>query len=465
MNGRHWALVSLLAAASCTVGPDYVRPAFFDDGQLTAALDAGSGESFPISVRWYRQFEDETLNGLVGRALAGSPNVQIAVQKLKQARYTLMINEAEFLPRLNADGGYDYNYLANGKNLPRTVEDYYKAGLDASWEIDIWGGGRRLNEESRALMRAAADNLVNVMLSMTAETASDYIGLKTAQEQLRITKENLRLQQDIYQTVKEKYDNGLADDAALNQAEFAVQTTKALLPALEQQEESYKNALAVLLGVLPGSLTGLDDDGDNLIGRPFFFHVKNLYNFPLAAVRNRPDVRMAENALIAKNAAIGQAVAELFPNVSIGGVLGWQAKHFSGLGSSSAAAYGFTPAVSLPLFNFGQLINQVKLNREVKEEYVYLYKNTLLGAVEEVKNATVAVRKEYERYQALSKSVRNMQRVLSSMRDKYREGLIEFSDMLTTEQNLLTAQNNLAASGGTVYRNIITFYKAVGGGY
>lgn len=158
-------------------------------------------------------------------------------------------------------------------------------------------------------------------------------------------------------------------------------------------------------------------------------------------------------------------MAELFPNVSIGGVLGWQAKHFSGLGSSSAAAYGFTPAVSLPLFNFGQLINQVKLNREVKEEYVYLYKNTLLGAVEEVKNATVAVRKEYERYQALSKSVRNMQRVLSSMRDKYREGLIEFSDMLTTEQNLLTAQNNLAASGGTVYRNIITFYKAVGGGY
>lgn len=101
----------------------------------------------------------------------------------------------------------------------------------------------------------------------------------------------------------------------------------------------------------------------------------------------------------------------------------------------------------------------------MKEEYVYLYKNTLLGAVEEVKNATVAVRKEYERYQALSKSVRNMQRVLSSMRDKYREGLIEFSDMLTTEQNLLTAQNNLAASGGTVYRNIITFYKAVGGGY
>ncbi len=465
MSGKNWVLVSLLAAASCTVGPDYERPVFFDDAQLSRALSAEQGNSLPVSVLWYRQFEDRTLNSLVERALAGSPNVQIAVQKLKQARYTLMINEAEFLPRLNAAGGYDYNYLANGKKLPRTVEDYYKVGLDASWEIDIWGGGRRLNEESRALMRAAADNLVNVMLSMTAEVANDYIGLRTAQEQLRITKENLRLQQDIYQTVKEKYDNGLADDAALNQAEFAVQTTKALLPALEQQEESYKNALAVLLGELPGSLPELEKDKNNLIGRSFFFHVDNLYNYPVSSVRSRPDVRMAENVLIAKNAAIGQAVADLFPNVSISGVLGWQAKHFSGLGSSSAAAYGFAPAVSMPLFNFGQLINQVKLNEEIKEEYVYLYQNTLLGAVEEVKNATVSVRKEYERYQALNKSVRNMKQVLSSMRDKYKEGLIEFSDMLVTEQNLLEAQNNLAASGGSIYHNIIGFYKAVGGGY
>ncbi len=465
MNGKSWALVSLLALVSCTVGPDYVRPKFFDNEQQSTTLNNGQGDDFPVSVCWYRQFEDTTLNNLVERALAGSPNVQVAIQKLKQARYALMINRAEFMPRLNAEGGYEYHYLAIGKNAPSMTEDYYKAGLDASWEIDIWGGGRRLNEESRALMQAAAHHLVNVMLSITGETASDYIALKTVQEQQRITKENLRLQQDIYQTVKEKYDNGLVDASALNQAEFAVQTTKALLPALEQQEESYKNALAVLLGVLPGSLKELERNQNNLVRRRLFFPVDKLYHFPLAAIRNRPDVQMAENMLIAKNAAIGQAVSELFPNVSIGGVLGWQPRHFSDFASSSAATYGFMPKVSLPLFHFGQLINQVKLNREVKEEYVYLYKNTLLNAVQEVKNATVAVRKEYERNRALAQSVRNMRQVLSSMRDKYKEGLIEFSDLLMTEQNLLTAQNNLAASNGAVYRNIISFYKAVGGGY
>ena len=195
------------------------------------------------------------------------------------------------------------------------------------------------------------------------------------------------------------------------------------------------------------------------------FRVENLYNYPLNAVRNRPDVRMAENALIARNAAIGEAVAELFPNVSLSGMLGWQARKFSDIGSSSSAAYGFAPGVNLPLFNFGRLINQVKLNKEVKEEYVYLYQNTLLTAVEEVKNATVSVRKEYERYQSLQRSVRSMQKVLVSMKDKYKEGLIEFSDLLMTEQNLLEAQNNLAESKGGIYHNVITFYKAVGGGY
>ena len=148
---------------------------------------------------------------------------------------------------------------------------------------------------------------------MTAEVSSDYIGLRTVQEQLRITKENLRLQQEIYQTVKGKYDNGLADTAALNQAEYAVQTTKAALPALEQQEEAYKKCARRFDRRTAGKRFRLERPRRGLIGKPFVFRVENLYNYPLNAVRNRPDVRMAENALIARNAAIGEAVAELFP--------------------------------------------------------------------------------------------------------------------------------------------------------
>ena len=464
---RKYILLSiiLLFVFSCTVGPDYVKPEFFDNQKLIKTLNVNQKQVKPISLQWYEQFDDKILNQMIQQALLNSPNVQIAIQKLKQARYSLMINQTEFLPQLNANGGYEYNYLAEQGRTSQAKEDFYKAGFDAAWEIDIWGGGRRLNEENLALMKAAADNLSDVMLSMTAEVANDYINLRTIQEQLKITKENLLLQQKIYQTVKEKYANGLTDDTALYQADYAVEQTKALLPSLQQQEENYLNALAVLLGVLPGDIPELNIHENNIITKSFVFHLENLYNFPISVIRNRPDVRMAENNLIAKNALIGQAVADLFPNVSISGTLGWQTNNFSDLLSSSSAAYGFTPSVSLPLFNFGKLINQVKLNEEVKEEYVYIYKNTLLTAVEETKNAIVAVKKEYEKNQSLSNSVRNMQNVLSSMQYKYRQGLIEFSDLLTAEQNLLTAQNDLAASNGNIYLNIISFYKAIGGGY
>ncbi len=453
-----------LLAVSCTVGPDYERPQFFDDAQLSAALPTAKGDGRPVSVRWYEQFNDETLNNLVQQAVSGSPNVRIALHRLRQARYVLQIDETKFLPEFTAAGGYQYNYLAEEGRFSQAKEDFYKAGLDASWEIDIWGGGRRLREEASALAKAAADNLADVRLAMAAEAAADYLALRTVQEQLRITAENLRLQKDIRQTVQDKYDSGLADSAALAQAAYAVETTAAQIPELEQREENYKNALAVLLGKLPGNIDGLEKNAPNLIRRPLAFRVENLYDFPLSVVRCRPDVRMAENNLIAKNAAVGQAVAKLFPSVSLSALLGWQAGNLSSFGASSAAAYGFAPTISVPLFNFDRLRNQVALSREVKEEYIVVYQNTLLTAAEEIKNAVIAVRKEYERSRRLARSADNMQKVLSVMRDKYRNGLTEFGDLLSAEQNLLNAQNALAASVGSVYGNIVSFYKAVGGG-
>lgn len=465
MERKNLSWLALLLLSSCTVGPDYRQPQFFDNADLSKVFATNPGHSEMADIQWFRQFGDETLNRLVYTALLSSPNVKIALQRLKEARYSLLINEAEFLPTFNVDGGYTYNYLSNGNKMPRVVEDYYKVGLDASWEIDIWGGGRRLNESSRALLRAAADNLANVLLTMTAEVANDYIMLRTMQYQLQVTQRNLELQEEIYQTVEAKYKSGLADDSALNQAQYAVETTKSLLPQLEQQEEAYKNAIAILLGVLPGEVAGLEPAEDNLVSRRFYFDFNKLYDFPVEVVRNRPDVRAAENNLIAKNAEIGQAVAALFPQVSLSGMVGWQAANLSGIGSSSYAAYGYSPAVSLPLFNFGQLRNRVKMAEATKEEYVFVYQNALLTAVQDIKNSSVAVQKEYQRNLSLQKSADNMRNVVELMTEQYKQGLIEFSDLLASEQNMLSAENSLAASNGTVYQNIIGFYKAIGGGY
>lgn len=458
-----YGLMLLALLAACSVGPDYKRPQFWDNQALENTLGIADN-NYPISVFWYQAFGDETLNWLVGEALRSSPSVKIALSRLHQARYSLNINRVSYWPTVDANGTYNYAYAPKYEELGDKTS-YFRGGLDASWEIDIWGGGRRQTESYAALYRAAADNLNDVLLSMTAEVANIYILLRTMQEQLRISHENLKLQQDILETVRAKYKSGLADDAALNQAEYAVQTTKALIPDLEYQENAYKNALAILLGRLPGSVEGLEPSSSNPVAVTFDFNLNLLSEFPLEAVRGRPDVRAAENMLISKNADIGRAVAALFPSVSISAALGWQGHLFRDLGRSENAAYGYTPAVNLPIFHWGALVNQVKLSKAVKEEYVYSYQNALLGAVEEIKNSITAVDREYEKNGALQKSAANMKKVLSSMKIKYKEGLIEFSDLLSTEQRLLEAQNNLAASRGAVYQKIIGFYKAVGGGY
>lgn len=458
-----YGIVPMALLAACSVGPDYKRPEFWDKQALESSLGVVEN-NYPVSVFWYQAFGDETLNWLVGEALRSSPNVKIALSRLHQARYSLNINRVEYWPTIDANGSYNYAYAPKYAELGDKTS-YFRGGLDASWEIDIWGGGRRQTESYMALYKAAADNFNDVLLSMTAEVANTYILLRTMQEQLRISNENLKLQQDILATVQAKYKSGLADDAALHQAEYAVQTTKALIPDLEYQEQAYKNALAILLGRLPDSVDGLEPSDTNPVAVTFNFDLDRLVEFPLDAVRNRPDVRAAENMLISKNADIGRAVAAMFPSVSISAALGWQGHLFRDLGRSENAAYGYTPAISLPLFHWGALVNQVKLSKSVKEEYVYSYQNALLNAAEEIKNSMVAVEREYEKNTALQKSASSMKKVLSSMKVKYKEGLIEFSDLLSTEQRLLEAQNNLAASRGAVYQKIISFYKAVGGGY
>ncbi|MBP3545901.1 MAG: TolC family protein [Alphaproteobacteria bacterium] len=455
---------AVLFLASCSVGPDYERPMFWSNQNLIDSLGVDYYSNYPISIFWYRDFKDKTLNRLIDEALQNSPNVKIALAKLRQARYSLNINEVQYLPMIDANSEYNYAYAPKYEELGDKTS-YFRLGLDASWELDIWGGGRRKTESSQALYKAAANNLTDVLISLTAEVANNYILLRTTQERLRISKQNLYLQQEILNTVKNKFDAGLADNTALNQAKYAVQTTQSLLPDLEYQEESYKNAIAILLGKLPGDIKELNDVSNNMVSKIFVFDVKQLRGFPIEVIRNRPDVKMAENMLISKNADIGQAVANMFPNVNITATLGWQAHLFRDLGSSENAAYGYTPAINLPFLHWGQLVNQVKLSKSVKEEYLYLYQNTLLEAIQEIRNSIVGIDKSYNKVRSLNESAKNMQKVFDDMKIKYREGLVEFSDFLSTEQNLLEAQNNLITAKGAVYQNIISFYKSIGGGY
>lgn len=468
MNKKHYIFIIALligvgAVNSCTVGPDYERPQFFEDAQIEKSLDLK-----PVTVKSAAafsplDFEDATLNELMYQALNESPTIRLALIRLRQGRQSLKIAEVQGLPMFDASGKYDYaNESRNMDTLLR--DDYYQIGFDMSWEIDIFGGIRRRTEAAKANMRGALENLKNVHVSMTADVATAYINLRTAEQLLENAKNNLKIQQDIYQTVLAKYKAGLTDEITSDQAKYLVETTRMSIPQLEYQRTAAQNALALLLGKLPGTLNDkLNKEKKNLVQKTFKYNVATLYELPADAIRTRPDVRSAEEQLIAQNAEVGVAIADMFPKVSLSGLLGFQSLHSNNLLNHKSYTYGYIPEVSVPIFHFGALKNNVELQKSLKEEYVIAYEQTLLKAASEINNAMIALQKELERNKAAKTAYQKMSTVSKLNWDKYQKGLIDYSDVLDAEQRRLTAQTQMVNSNSALYQDIVTFYKSIGG--
>lgn len=463
-NYKSLILLGVFLLASCSVGPDYTRTEFYNDADLSRSLGLEKNADNKVTKDWYKKFDDKKLNQLVTKALTDNITSKVAVEKLRQARQSLKINEVKYFPTLDIDGSYHQNQVS--KNIGASFDnDYYQAGIDASWEIDIWGGGRRLSEGYAALLKAATANVGNVRLSITAEVVNTYISLRTTQEQLRIAEKNLKLSQKIFQTVKEKYKAGLADTLEYSQAKYMLENAKMQIPDIKYQQEAYKNAMAILLGELPNKIDLSVGRGGNLVSKKPSLKLAELYTLPVSVVRNRPDVRISEQMLISKNANIGYAMSELYPNISISGFLGYQAKNFSNLISSGSSVYSLSPAISMPMLHWGAIVNNVKLQKYVAKEYLYDYQQSLQNAASEIKNSIEGLAQEQAKNTYSHKALKAQEAVFSLSLQKYESGLINFAELLQAEQNLLEMQNIMLHSNGAIYQKISSFYKAVGGGY
>lgn len=459
---RKLAVLLSFTAAACTVGEDFSRPALYNDSVIKQELALKNGTQ--PSKSWYALFGDEQLNILIEQGLKNSTDIEQAIAILRQARAELKISQAGFLPQINARGGY--NYQKNSKNIGPTADThYYNAGFDASWELDIWGKGRRQDEAAAAMLKAEEYSLNQVKNVVAAEIASDYVNLKLAVEKLRIAKQNLALQRDIFGVVKSKYQSGLTDDIAYNQAEYLLNSTETQIPQLQSQVEQYKNALAVLSGVLPSQLPLDSEKRSPIFSNAYQYNIKAMYNLPASVIRQRPDVAAAEQNLAAQNALVGAAVADLYPNVSISALWGYAASSGNSLFNSKSQGYSYEPLLSLPLLDWNRLQNQLNKQKYQKQEAFAVYKKTVLTAVSELKNAMANVQNELKRNRLQNRALANMNKVVAASSEKYRSGLIEFSDFLTMEQNRLQAQNSSLESKAGIFQNLIAYYKASGGGY
>ena len=450
----------LLLCAACSVGPDYKRPEIANEEQIASYLNLNKNAKWQINPNWYEEFGDEDLNELVKTALENNPNIKTAIENMHQARYQLYIDRAGFLPSFDAQGSYNKSD-ENLVGIFPIKSEYHQLGADASWEIDIWGGQRRLNESAAALLKAAAADFDNVKISLTSEIASNYINWRLAEKMLALTEKNLEMQQEIFDLVKSQYEAGLADDLAYKQAQSILDTTKMQLPQIRTQEKAYQNALSVLVGKPPYDIVKNKSSIPN--NKPSF-DMENLNDIPADVIRNRPDVRGAEEKLIAQNALIGKAVANLFPSVSLSGFLGYQNKTLSPIFGPDYNMYNLSGAINMPLLHWGEIVNQVNLQKSVTKQALATYQAAILTAIADISNAQKSLWEEEQRNLSAKDSMEAMQEILDLSLTKYQNGLIDFSDLLTAEQNKLSAEQEYLNSNALLYVDIINFYKAIGGG-
>jgi NodT family efflux transporter outer membrane factor (OMF) lipoprotein len=448
-------LVLLTLNGCLTVGPDYYAPKLPETGVrstrelYTAGLD-----------RWWTTLKDPELTVLVEETLQNNLDLKSAVAAVRAARARLGIEKAALGPQLDASGNYTRNRSSD--KVKRTGEyDLYHTGFDASWEIDLFGGTRRSVEAAVAGLEAQDANRDDVQVSLAAETAQSYVLLRAYQQRLRVALGNLELQRNTFNLLQSRFNSGLSDELALLQSRYNLESTRATIPQLKTGVEESLNALAILTGVMPGTL----HERLNAEGKIPVADNRNVIGIPADLLRRRPDVRRAERELAAQTARIGAATADLYPKFTLIGSIGIESLHVDSFGDSGTEFYSFGPGIRWALFHSGSIRQNIKLQEARQEQYLSAYEKTILTAVQETRNALTGFRNEQQRIQALDAAVSAARTATERAEDQYKNGLSDFENVLDSQRSLLTYEDQLVQSQSSITRNLIRLYKALGGGW
>ncbi|MBQ4471664.1 MAG: efflux transporter outer membrane subunit, partial [Alphaproteobacteria bacterium] len=410
-----------------------------------------------------QDFQDSELNKLIEEAMDRAPDIRTAIARVEAGRAARMAAVAGLFPTLDATGSYEkQKFHENTLLMPN--EKLYQAGLSIAWDVDIFGKKSREIEAASAQEAQLKAELENVMISVVTEVGSAYVGLRTAQYLLQKTRDDLKIQKALAGLTQDKYKSGLSNAIDVNQAEYQLATTQAVIPKLEMEIETYQNTLAVLTGRPAGSLQKrLKPNKRNLITMPFRFPIKKLSTLPADVVRYRPDVFGMEEALKAQNARVGQAISSLFPTISLAALFGFESVHLNRLTNNSAQKRSYQASVNAPLFHFGVLWQNVKIEEANMKAEVASYEKTLLNATKEIRDILVGLKKMESRHKNLEMAWHKMDAAAKLARHRYESGLIDYFQVLDAEERRIAAQSEVITSAGALYQNILNFYKAIGG--
>jgi outer membrane protein, multidrug efflux system len=477
------SLSLLLVLAGCKLGPNYTRPAVNAPGGYRGqapALDTSaktpsssaqstvtqSGNAQPSNApkslgdeKWWTVFQDEQLQSLIRTALTNNYDVRIAAERVVAARAQLGITHADQLPSLGVSSALT-SYQQEQTSVSSVYRaDYGQVASKASWELDFWGKYRRATEAARADLAATEWGQKAVISTLVSNVASAYFQLRMLDLELEITQETLKSREESRHLTKVLTDGGSSPLMDLRQSEQLVYSASTQIPTLEKQIEQQENYLSILLGQNPGPIAR----GKKLTEQPLLPSIPA--GLPSELIERRPDIRQAEETLIAANARIGIAKAAYFPSISLTGVAGYQSTALTSLFSGPAGLWSAGPSISQPIFEGGRIHNNLLLTESQQRQALLAYQQTIQDAFREVSDALVAYQK--------SKDLREQQELLTAAAKdaarlshvRYDAGATSYLEVLTNETNYYNAELSLSQARFGEVLALVQVYNALGGGW
>jgi multidrug efflux system outer membrane protein len=451
----------------CAVGPNYKRPVVQTPAQYRqpSPVTEPAAKTSLYDLAWASLFQDEVITRLVKTALVQSNDLEVATERVLEARAQLSITRSQLAPQVTASGSFtasrlasigSFNFIQPGTNL---ASSYTQAGLNLSWELDIWGRIRRLSESARAQYLAQEEARHAVISSLIADVITTYLTMRELDLELEIARKTKDIAENGLKLTKLRKERGVSTGLDVRQAEQLLYTATAQIPATERAIAEAENELNVLLGQNPNEVPR----GKSLIelgGPP-----KVPAGLPSDLLERRPDIRQAEQTLIAANAQIGAAKAQFFPQISLTSFLGVQSRALGDLFSGPARDQSISPAGVLPLFNAGQLRNNLRLSEAQQREALANYRKTIQTAFQEVSNALTDYEKNREQRaqeELLVQALRGTDR-LSTLR--YKGGIDTYLQVLDAQRNEFSGELTLAQLRKNELLSLVQLYRALGGGW
>ncbi|MBV8879726.1 MAG: efflux transporter outer membrane subunit, partial [Planctomycetaceae bacterium] len=435
--------------------PKTEAPAAWGETADTSAADLSS---------WWTLFHDDALNGLIERAVKANPDLRIAAGRVREARAQLGVVIGEIFPEVNAGGSYSKSRSSpNGQPFPITqiYQSRYKAGFDAAWEIDLFGGVQRGYEAASADYESWVENRRAVLVVLLGEVARNYVGLRGNQLQIAVLRQNVVSARETEDITKARLTAGVATAFDVSRAQALRASAEAAIPQVEAAIKQAIHRLSVLVGSPPETLAA------ELVGaRPIpTAPPRVIVGLPSELLLRRPDVRQAERRLASATAAIGVATAELYPRISLTGAFGLDSLGSADFLKWESRAWSLGPTVRWPIFAGGRIRAQIAVQTAQQEQALAGYEKTVLTALEDVENTLVAYLREGDRRRLLEESVAANRKSVELAEDLYKKGLTSFIDVLDAQRALYIGQSELARSEADVTLNLVALYKALGGGW